>query len=176
MLRVLPPFGSSPLRQFAERPGWRLALLPLHPRACVHPCTRILVVAVTTVGVGARGSNDRKFGCVLDSWRSVPICLGLRLLRWTPALAGGRSLRVVACSRGRCGMSTIAQDCALGGALCCSVAPPSRATVINPLPRAFRHGAVHSNGADTRESGFMSVAGAGRRGATGQVETKATGR
>ena len=55
--------------------------------------------------------------CVLDSWRSVPICLGLRLLRWTPALAGGRSLRVVACSRSRCGRTTIAQDCALGGAL-----------------------------------------------------------
>jgi hypothetical protein len=60
VLRVLPPFGSPSLRQFAERPEWRLALLSLHPRACVHPCTRILVVAVTTVGVGARGSNDRK--------------------------------------------------------------------------------------------------------------------
>ena len=36
----------------------------------------------------------------------------------------------------------------------CPVAPPSRATVINPLPRAFRHGAVHSDGADRRESGF----------------------
>ena len=117
MLRVLPPFGPPPLRQFAERPGWRLALLPLHPRACFHPCTRSLVVAVTTVGAGARGSNDRKLGCVLDSWRSVPICLGLRLLRWTTASATPTRLRVVACSRGRCEMTTIAQDCALGGAL-----------------------------------------------------------
>ena len=55
--------------------------------------------------------------CVLDSWRSVPICLGLRLLRWTTASATPTRLRVVACSRGRCGMTTIAQDCALGGAL-----------------------------------------------------------
>ena len=116
-LRVLPPFRSPPLRQFAERPGWRVALLTLHLRSCVHPCTRSLVVAVTTVGVGARGSNDRKFGCVLDSWRSVPICLGLRLLRWTPASASPTRLRVVACSRSRCERTTIAQDGALGGAL-----------------------------------------------------------
>jgi hypothetical protein len=117
VLRVLPAFGPPPLRQFAEHPGWRLALLQLHPRACVHPCARILVVAVTTVGVGARGSNDRKFGCVLDSWRSVPICLGLRLLRWTSASATPTRLRVVPCSRSRCERTTIAQDCALGGAL-----------------------------------------------------------
>jgi hypothetical protein len=34
---------------------------------------------------------------VLDSWRSVPICLGLRLLRWASASATPTRLRVVAC-------------------------------------------------------------------------------
>ena len=44
---------------------------------------------------------------------------------------------------------------------------------MSPLPRAFRHGAVHCNGAATGESFFFaSGAGAGRRGATGQVETE----